>query len=81
LDAPWPTGREAIVTVDGQALSVPALVGGEKVQPGYRCIGGHVTTFADAQQQVVGSNESNNKRSAASASGPSRDGFRSLSLG
>lgn len=55
----------SIVTVGGQALSVPALGAGEKVQLDYRCIGGDVTAFADAQQQVVESNEGNNERSAA----------------
>lgn len=55
----------SIVTVGGQALSVPALRAGEKVQLSYQCVGGDVTAFADAQQQVVESNEGNNQRSAA----------------
>lgn len=55
----------SIVTVGGQALSVPALGAGEKVQLSYQCVGGDVTAFADAQQQVVESNEGNNQRSAA----------------
>ena len=55
----------SIVTVGGQALSVPPLRAGEKVQLSYQCVGGDVTAFADAQQQVAESNEGNNKRSAA----------------
>ena len=54
----------SIVTADGQALSVPALGAGEKVQLGYQCVGGNVTAFADVQQQVAESNEGNNQRSA-----------------
>jgi hypothetical protein len=55
----------SIVTVGGQALSVPALGAGEKVQLSYQCVGGDVTAFADAQQQVAESNEGNNQRSAS----------------
>jgi subtilase family serine protease len=55
----------SIVTVGGQALSVPALGVGEEVQLTYQCVGGNVTAFADAQQQVAESNEGNNQRSAA----------------
>lgn len=55
----------SIVTVAGQAISVPALRAGEKVQLNYRCVGGDVTALADAQQQVAESNEGNNQRSAA----------------
>ena len=55
----------SIVTVGGQALSVPALGVGETVQLTYQCVGGNVTAFADAQQQVTESNEGNNQRSAA----------------
>lgn len=55
----------SIVTVGGQALSVPALGARENVQLSYQCVGGNVTAFADAQQQVAESNEGNNQRSAA----------------
>jgi subtilase family serine protease len=55
----------SIVTAGGQALSVPALGVGEEVQLTYQCVGGNVTAFADAQQQVAESNEGNNQRSAA----------------
>ena len=43
----------SIVTIGGLTLSVPALGVGEEVQLTYQCVGGNVTAFADAQQQVA----------------------------
>lgn len=54
----------SIVTVGGQAVNVPPLAAGERVQVRYRCVGQTVTAVADAQQQVTESDEGNNQLTA-----------------